>query len=335
MMNIKNNIRKVLLNNLSQDTVDFVYKIYSKMRYPSQMQKICSFGEKNPDCTIYIIRPRTDGTEGLMSLFINAVHNLCFAEEHGYEAVIDFQNYHTQYSDDVGGKKNVWDFYFTQPSKCSLNEAYQSKNVILSGLEISWYKTELMKKSYDDVDLKKSHDFIFGKINFSVNVETAVTEVLDKMQIQLDKTLGLYLRGTDYIALKPSGHPIQPTVEQAIDVVNEYIAKYDIEKVFLVTEDAKIYKKIKSKYADMCVTVPGDTFVEDYKGKNYLSHDNSISELNVSPYMRGLNYLVKLIILSKCGYFVGGDTMGAWSTMLFAGGSYKKKYIFDLGTYGK
>lgn len=115
--------------------------------------------------------------------------------------------------------------------------------MILSGLEISWYKTELMKKSYDDVDLKKSHDFIFGKINFSVNVETAVTEVLDKMQIQLDKTLGLYLRGTDYIALKPSGHPIQPTVEQAIDVVNEYIAKYDIEKVFLVTEDAKIYKK--------------------------------------------------------------------------------------------
>lgn len=332
---IKNFIRRVVLGNMSQKTVDSIYKVYSKMRYPNQMQKKCSFGEKNADRIIYIIRPRTDGTEGLMSLFINVVRNICYAEKHSYEPVIDFKNYYTQYSDDVDGEKNAWNYYFTQPSKCSLEDAYESKNVIISGLEISWYKTDLLKRSYDNFDLKRTHDFIFSKIDFNENVKCIADATIKRMNIQLENTIGLYLRGTDYTALKPAGHPIQPTVGQAIEVVDEYIKKYGIGKIFLVTEDASIFQSIKSKYREICVTIPNDTFVENYQGNNYLSHDKSLSELNESPYGRGLNYLIKLIVLSRCAYFIGGDTMGSWSTMLFAGDAYKDKYVFDLGVYGK
>ena len=53
-------------------------------------------------------------------------------------------------------------------------------------------------------------------------------------------TVGVYLRGTDYIDLKPSGHPVQPTVEQAMLVIDEYTRKYNVDSIFLVTEDVRI-----------------------------------------------------------------------------------------------
>ena len=143
------------------------------------------------------------------------------------------------------------------------------------------------------------------------------------------------MRGTDYVKLKPSGHPVQPTIKQAEEIINDYINKYEIEKIFLVTEDGTIYKDIKQIYGDRCVIVTFDSFVNNYDGKNFLSHDKSINDLNASPYKRGLNYLVKLLILSKCAYFIGGDTMGSWAACTFSDKNFKDKYVFQLGVYGK
>lgn len=335
MASLKNNIRKLLFKNMSQDSIDNFYKIYYKIKYPKEMQKKCSFGNLNSDKIFYVVRPRTDRTEGLMSLFINVVKNIYYVRENGYIPVVDFENYHTQYDDVVGEKRNSWEFFFTQPSNYSLNEIYQSKNVILSGLEIQWYRPTLFEKKYDDKSLKLLHDFLFNQIDFSIEVKKNVKLELERLQMDCSHTIGLYLRGTDYTALKPAGHQIQPTVEQAVRVVDDFIKKYQVDKIFLVTEDGNIYKKIKEVYKDRCIIVSFDSFVESYDGKNFLSHDKSIDELNSSPYKRGLMYLVKLLILSKCAYFIGGDTMGSWATMIFAGNGYRDRYVFDLGVYGK
>lgn len=321
---------------MKQEDIDNFYKFYYKLRYPEEMQRKCSFGEKNSDKEFYVIRPRTDGTEGLMSLFINVAKNLYYARDNGYIAVVDFENYHTQYQDIVDDNRNVWEFFFTQPSNYKLNEIYKSKNVILSGLEIQWYDSPLNDKNrYNNNVLADVHDFLFGQIDFSDKVKNCANQEIIKLKLNFSDTLGLYLRGTDYTALKPSGHPIQPTVEQAIKIVDDFLEKYNLERIFLVTEDGQIYNKIKGKYREKCVITTYDSFVENYNGKNFLGHDKCINELDDSPYRRGLNYLTKLLILSKCSYFVGGDTMGSWATMIFAGDKYKDKYIFDLGTYGK
>lgn len=331
---LKNQIRKILFKKMNQDSIDKFYKVYYRIRYPKEMQEKCSFGNFNSDKLFYLIRPRTDGTEGLMSLFINVVKNIYYARENGYIPVVDFENYHTQYDDVVDNKRNVWEFYFTQPSNYSLNEIYQSKNVIKSGLEIQWYRPKLFERRYDDDSLKALHEFLFSQIDFSSQVKSVVNGEIEKLQMNYAMTVGLYLRGTDYTALKPAGHPIQPTVEQAVQVVDYFMQKYPIDSIFLVTEDGNIYRKIKKIYKDKCIIVSFDSFVDNYDGKTFLSHNKSIDELNTSPYERGLIYLVKLLILSKCAYFVGGDTMGSWATMLFSENQYKDKYVFDLGTYG-
>lgn len=334
-MNIKQGLRRVLFNNLEDAQIERLYKIYYSVRYPKEMQKKCTFGNLNKEKIFYVIRPRTDGTEGLMSLFMNVAKNLVYAQDHKYVPIIDFKNYHTQYDDIIAGNDNSWEFFFTQPSNYSLDEVYGSKNVILSGLDIQWYKSELFEKKFDNYTLERLHEILFNQIDFSEIVKKFVEDEIYKLKIDFSKTLGLYLRGTDYIKLKPPGHPVQPTVEQAIKIVDDFIKKHAIEKIFLVTEDGDIYKKIKGKYKDSCITVSNDSFIEGYSGKKFLSHDKCIEALSPSPYLRGMNYLIKLLILSKCAYFVGGDTMGSWATMIFAGDKYKEKYVFDLGLYGK
>ncbi len=335
MGTLKTKIRKKLFSVMSDKTIDRFYRVYYRVRYPKEMQKKCSFGSHNPDKTFYVIRPRTDCTEGLMSLFMNVAKNMHFAYEHNYEPIIDFENYQTQYIDNSRSEKNVWEYYFTQPTKYTLKEIYQSKNVILSGLNIQWYKPALYEVNFSDDILRQLHDDIFTKIKFSNDVMRATKEEISKIGLNLTKTLALYLRGTDYIKLKPSGHPVQPTVEQAVEVVEKYLNQYDIEKIFLITEDGEIYEKIKSKYGDKCVITSSDTFIKNYDGKDYISHHQSINDLGNSPYQRGLNYLIKLIILSECEYFIGGNTMGSWAACAFAEQPFKAKYVFDLGMYGK
>lgn len=332
---IKNKLRKVVFSILNRQSIDNFYKIYYRARYPSSMQKKCSFGELNPDKYFYVIRPRTDGTEGLMSLFMNVIKNIYYAIDNNYIPIIDFKNYSTQYSDKINGETNSWNFYFCQPSTYTLEEVYSSKNVILSGLDIQWYHNQLFERNFSNNQLLKLSNFIYEYIDFNDEVKKNVNSQKEILKIKDETTLGLYLRGTDYTYLKPAGHPIQPTVNQATEIVDEYLKKYNIDKIFLVTEDGKIYDEIKKKYGKKCVIVTYDTFIRDYSGKNFLSHDKSINNLSDSPYERGLNYLIKIIILSECRYFIGGNTMGSWGACALSKESFFDKFIFDLGTYGK
>ena len=279
-----------------------------------------------------MIRPRKDGVEGLLSLFWNVVRNLDYAIDNNLIPIIDFKNYRTQYA--INNVDNVWDYYFTQPSDYSLSEVYSSQNVILSGLEIQSYKKTKYHANYEHAKLDELHKQIFQYIDYSDKTKQRVNQEIEKLKLNLEDTLGLYLRGTDYIKLKPSGHPIQPTIEQAVEVADQFREKYNIANIFLVTEDGEIYKSIKARYREECITPSFDKYIYDYKGKNFLSNDECINKLEENAYERGMNYLVKMIILSKCGYLIGGNTNGMWAVNVFAEKEFKDLYVFDLGLYG-
>lgn len=332
-MNIKNTMRKYLFSRFNESQIDNFYKVYYRIRYSDEMQITQTYGENNGDKKFYVIRPRKDCVEGLLSLFWNVVRNMDYAIENNYIPIVDFQNYKTQYT--ITNDENVWNYYFTQPSEYSLEEVYSSKNVILSGLDILWYKKNIYKANYESKCLEDMHQFIFQNIDFSDEVKKRVNQEIGRLGINMQHTIGLYLRGTDYIKLKPAGHPIQPTVEQAFDVVDDYIDKYGVHFIFLVTEDGEIYEKVQEKYGKWCKVLESDSYIYNYAGDKFLSNDKSINELSDSPYERGMHYLVKMIILSKCGYLIGGNTNGMWAANVFAQTDFKDKYIFELGTYGK
>ena len=329
-MSLKNKLKGYLFK-LPKPAIDSFYLVYNRIKYPEMTEKKTTFGDLNEDKYIYIIRPRTDGVEGLMSLFMNVVKHLNYAEKRGYVPVVDFENYSTQYKDTHRETPNVWEYYFKQVSEITLEQAYQSRHVILSGLSALNKCERFLDQKMDEESLEKARIFIKKYIYYSQDVREFANVELAK--IPVENTLGLYLRGTDYVKLKPSGHPIQPTVEQAIEIAETIKEKHELEYVFLVTEDEEIYKEISQHFGNMLKIVTYDSFISNYTGNGFLSLDsNMVLQLANTPYQRGLNYLTKLIILSKCKCFVGGNTCGSWATHVLSDG-FAESYVFDLGVY--
>ena len=66
-----------------------------------------------------------------MALLFYVIQQIGYAEKNNYIPVVDFKNYKTQYNI---ADENAWECFFEQISNYSLDEVYQSKNVVLSGI---------------------------------------------------------------------------------------------------------------------------------------------------------------------------------------------------------
>lgn len=277
----------------------------------------------------YVIRPRTNCIEGLLALYVFVIKKVDYALRMGYTPVIDMKNYKTQYSN---GKDNVWEWFFRQPGGTSLEEAYQSSRpVICSGYK--WKREEdetlFSQQVFEDETLNlRCHDLMFDSMGFSEEIETRVQQELQA--IPVDRCIGVYLRGTDYVKLKPVGENVQPTAEMMIEKIKEFREKHGNPAIFLVTEDNEIYQKIKEAFPDDIYLVSYDSFITDYDGKDFLSKSNVFK---TDMRTVGENYLVKMILLSKCRYLVSSITCGSRVAYVFNGNKYSDKYIFDLGLY--
>ena len=223
---------------------------------------------------------------------------------------MDFKNYKTQYNI---ADENAWECFFEQISNYSLDEVYQSKNVVLSGIN-AIYDTYsyLYNKSFDKDDLQKTHLLAKKYIKFSKKAYEFYNKELKHISPQ--KNIGLYLRGTDYINLKPTGEN-----EKKVNV-------------FLVTEDERIYKEVKLNLGERIVIVSFDNYIKNYSERDFLANGHSLTQLGENAHIRGLNYLVKIMLLSNCKDIVGGKTCGSWAACMLADESTKID-IFELGNY--
>lgn len=301
------------------------YLLFKKER----LQKRQSYGELNEDMTIYIVKPDTeDCIEGLLSLVARTSLYIRYGKKHDYTVCVDWKNYKTQYYD---GKSNAWNFFFEQPSQMTLEDAYKSKNVIVSG----WTFRDLNPRAvyserlfFDSVLTKECHELLVNGVRFNTEVEKICR--VERTRLNIKNRLGVYLRGTDYVILKPSGEYVQPTVQQVIEKIDEFMFRYDNPDIYLVTEDGNIYNAIKEKYGNQVGVVSFDSHIYKYRGDTFLSKSGVLDD---DKKKRGINYLVKMVLLSQCRYLVSSITMGSMFSYGLNGGKYEDKFIFELGLY--
>ena len=295
----------------------------------SRLEAKTSYGEANAEQTIYIVKPDSeDGVEGLLSLLARTSLYIRYGIRSGYQVCVDWKNYKTQYYD---GQSNAWEFFFEQPSLISLDEAYRSRRVVLSGWtfrDINPNDVYSRKMFFDRHLSDELHEILTTSIDFNDSVKKICNA--EGHSLDITNCLGVYLRGTDYVKLKPSGEYVQPTVHQVIEIIDAFIEKHGMIPIYLVTEDGSIYEEIKKRYGGQIRLVSFDSFIYGYKGDTVLSKSGVLED---DKKQRGIHYLVKMILLSKCKYLISSITMGSMFSYGLNGGKYEDEHIFDLGLY--
>lgn len=278
---------------------------------------------RNDSNDYYIIRRYASGM-GIGSYIISNISQIKYALDMGYIPVIDMLNYNSTIIDKTK-IVNSWELYFQQPLSTKLEIAYKSKKYILSdgSLKNDAPNDSLNFLSGDNI---KNWQNIFAEyIKPNDILKKYQKDEYNNLIYGKGKILGVLCRGTDYLKLQPTGHPIQPTVEEIISKIDEVIADYDY--IYLATEDEMFDNKLRKYYKNKIII--NKRVYKSYTN-GYLSEteNNRVND----NYLSNMEYLSSLYLLSKCDALISGRTSGAVIVMLM-NPKYKYSFFWDLGLY--
>ena len=271
-------------------------------------------GAKNPDKFFYVIR-RSPGA-GFFSNLNFVIHNLYICEKLKMIPVIDMENYHTIYNCkiSINNTRNAWNYFFEKVSNYSLQEVYNSKNVIMcdnktskKGFSESTYESNF--KYFNGFQyLDSRHQKVFKKY---IKIKK---EFLDKSQkfiykhFKNKKILGVCFRGSDQ---KKSGYqPYTPTKKQMLFATNFLIKKYKFDKIYLCTEDIDYLNFYKKNFGDKLIysECPRTTDKVDLFESDDPKHRYKIGKGN----------LIDMLILSRSNHLLFAKSNIPYSAIFYS-----------------
>lgn len=137
-----------------------------------------------------------------------------YASRRGWIPVIDMQNVDNLYLDgDSKGVVNSWEWFFDQPCGFGLDDIAEAQNVIASSHNV--VLSNSMNSVYDCVTDKEIVSYwrdvasrylrlLDETVGFSESMKSDVFGIDNSM----NRVLGVYCRGTDYLKMKPRGHNV-------------------------------------------------------------------------------------------------------------------------------
>ncbi|MFI3177786.1 MAG: hypothetical protein R3Y67_09920 [Eubacteriales bacterium] len=292
------------------------------------------YGVLHPTKKFYIIRNfRTNS--GLMGIHNIVLSHIIYAINNGYIPVVDMKNYASMYHEESElGSVNTWEYYFEQPMHYTLEEAYKSFYVTLC--KEGKQPMPFGQNQFDNKqDIAFCNSIMSQYMDFNASTKQILSDELSKLKnfAQNGKILGVCCRGSDYATLKPKYHHIPTTAEESIELVKEKLEKWDGYKyVYLATEDETILEKFKTAFCDSgnlyyveCKRFPSDT-------GNRLLADIEFEREN-DKYLRGLEYLKTLHLLSKCDSAILPQIGGTLAALRMNNNQYEHTILLDKGCY--
>ena len=306
--------------------------------------KINCFGEKYPDQTFAIIQCGDEsGSAGLLGVFCTFIREISNALKQGQIPVVDMQNFYNIYHENYQqiGRVNTWELFFQQPyfqyhiedAKSASKVTYADKSWKAKGQE-----DRIAEKVIHNMELRKEYHAVYKKyMQLSYQVAEEYQKVREKIFLPFreagEKILGVSIRGTDYSALKPYLHQIQPAIEQVVDKIREAVREWGISKIYVNSDEEKSVQYIKD-------TFPGKVFSMDYQRfDSYKENPNGLLgtvrfDRENDSYRRGADYLISTLMLADCDCFIGSVNGCCVATLIMTEG-FEHEYIFDhLGVYG-
>ena len=153
------------------------------------------------------------------------------------------------------------------------------------------------------------------------------------------KSLGILVRGSDYISTGLSGIRKMATVEQMTPKIHQWMEEYGYEKIFLATEDADILAAMRKEFGKKVIALSqkrvsaanlrNGQVLSDYEketgGEDYATKLEDTT----------INYFYALYILSRCDAFLCSGQCNGWDNVLSLNdGKFERSYKFTVGVTG-
>lgn len=275
------------LKNHIKRLINKPFVVTSKMyEYPFDLKGDNSLylkrlGPANPDKKFYIIWRDHYGS-GFFSNYVYVIVHLLIARKHHFIPIIDFKNFKTLYNEKeaINGTENSWNYYFEPLNKYTLEEVYQSQNVFFCD------GTFAKGFSFNLTEIENARE-IAGALKYNKTVENFIQNSL-----KTDSSyLGIHFRGKEQNLT--SYHPFGATYKQVVDNTKILLKKYNLAKIFIVTEDPKMITILEKNFPNMVF------YTNSYRSKKGNAY-NEIESRKNHRYLLGLEILRDAQLLAQC-----------------------------------
>ena len=325
---------QLLLMKLKKRTPNKFYSYASKIVAPSKdimyAETRKTFGDKNKDIEIFIIRRRPPGA-GLFSNINYVLQGIIFAEKNNMIPVVDMKKYPVEYSRFLpyNNSRNAWEYFFKPISNITLKEAYKSKNIILSDGNRIINEPSFSGRRVDFISnariLKEFSSVYNNHIKLNDNTSKYIDYILDVQKIDINSTLGVFFRSGKDMQNAP-GHPVQPKIEFIIEEIKDYLSSHNIKKIILSTADEKNRKILQNVFG----TIICENFRLDVKS-NFAKETNAIFQIPKGQLLRNISYLSEVYILAKLKYNIASLANGSVGIYLINNGMFERNTIYYKG----
>ena len=285
-----------------------------------------SWGNDFPEKRFLVVR-RKDSCAGLFSYVATTLGWIKYAEENSMIPVVDLarhKNIYQSWADFIIRRLNTWEMFFDQPAGLSVSDISHARNVVVAD--------GVPRNEGDIRAILQNRDLMHAYRRLAkrwLRPKLSALAQFDNVAFNCaigHGVIGALARGTDFFAMKPHGHAVQPDADEIICMIRDYQSSYRGGRfVYLVTEDVSIADRFKAEFGDDLL-LPLQDFVS-YKG-GLLAQNESVAHNK----RRGLAYLKAVIDLSRCDSLFSGINNGALGAMIFSSG-FKSVNIVDHGDY--
>ena len=231
---------------------------------------------------------------------------------------------------------NNWDWYFDQPAIVMGQEKpikLDEFESIICDIKQSPFQPVFECAFETDSIEYKIWSFIYKKF-LSFNKYTYEYIQSELNMINGIKSIGCLLRGTDYIKLKPKGHPAQPDIEEVLNHIENLIKTNEYDCIYVATEEYRYFEIVRQRFNSIKVIQNKRTYYDAaYYENNIELIGNVHFDRDNDNYLKGLEYLSSITILAKCDYLLGGNCGGMLYAILMRSNPDIDTYVFNKGRY--
>ena len=314
-------------------------------------------GDRN---TNLIVFENTSKRVGMMTYAAMVASFCAYAEKRGLQLIVDLKTHPCVNLDtDRVGIDNAWEYYYEQPFSLapSLDETYHSHSYYLTpeyrkellpfypGIHRSlYYRLFYNKKSAfrtisiescldDPVDYSYWCEICQRYLRLNETIKAYIAAEYETL-LQGRRVLGISLRGTDYTRKKAYAHPIQPDVEDVLTKAGEYCAAYHYDYLYISCEEYAVVQHFEQRFPGRVLINKRQFFDHvDFASSSTMIGDVTFNREN-DAYLRGLEYISSIYLLSKCSALIAGQNTGSQMAYIFNNGSYEHVFFYRLGKYG-